>query len=140
MSDKPYLTVDDVVPLRQTIEAALSGGGTRATTESTILYKGHQLQIRYAQYVLEYLDPTGPEAKKLDPYMSIIEVNGSTYSGRDIQIIGGGVLIDGKPLPMPMGTRIINIKVTGDVQMIQADKIEYLEVTGDVGVVQTIKT
>ena len=67
----------------------------------------------------------------------MIKINGQSYSGRNITITNGKVIIDGKNLTPDGDTKEIKIAVQGDVDSINVDVCETIYVEGTVGQIKT---
>ena len=67
--------------------------------------------------------------------MNKIIIGNQNYSGRNITIANGKVIIDGKDVT-PEGKEI-NIKVEGNIEILKADCVSELTVTGNCGEVST---
>ncbi len=66
-----------------------------------------------------------------------IQLNFVTITGgRNITVLGGKVVIDGKDVTTD--GKVINISVTGDLGTLSADYAEKIEVTGAFGSVKTM--
>lgn len=68
--------------------------------------------------------------------MGTITINGKTYSGNNINVINGKVIIDGVE-QTPEGKQIL-IAVKGNVNTITVDSCEKIAVQGDIGNVKTM--
>lgn len=66
---------------------------------------------------------------------SSITINNKTYSGNNIVITNGKVIINGKDVT-PDGKEI-NIKVEGNITDLKVDACNKVQITGDVSLVQT---
>lgn len=62
--------------------------------------------------------------------MSIITINGSTYSGSSITVNGNQVIIDGKNVTPD--SKVINISVNGNIEELKVDVCTKVEVEGSV--------
>lgn len=69
--------------------------------------------------------------------MSVIRINGVSYSGRSITITNGNISIDGKKAELK-DEKIINIEVTGDIDKLSADECHNITVSGSCGSVATM--
>lgn len=67
--------------------------------------------------------------------MNTIIINGNSYSGKNVVISNGKVIIDGNDLTPD--SKSINIDVNGNINEINADFCNKIYVNGDVGVVKT---
>lgn len=67
---------------------------------------------------------------------STININGVSYSGRDIVVSGNRVLIDGHD--HTPDSKIINIEVHGNVGELIVDACAKLSVAGDAGLIHTM--
>ena len=67
--------------------------------------------------------------------MSTISINGNTYSGNNIVITNGKVIINGKDVTP--NSKEINIKVDGDIDELKVDACNKIEIIGDVSNVKT---
>lgn len=67
--------------------------------------------------------------------MSTISINGQDYSGRNIVIRNGNVIIDGRKVTSE--DKVINIVVTGDIQDLTVDSCDSVTVHGNVNSLQT---
>ena len=63
--------------------------------------------------------------------MSVIKINQKTYRGRNIQISGNRVIIDGKEVK-DEDQKIINITVEGDLEKLNVESAETVIVKGNV--------
>jgi len=66
----------------------------------------------------------------------MIIINGKSYNGRNINISGGKVLIDGKDVDFG-DTLQVNIVVEGDLNELQVDQVDTLQIKGNCGQVET---
>lgn len=62
--------------------------------------------------------------------MSSITMNGVTYSGRNVSIINGSIIIDG--VTHTSNDKVINVTINGDIGELSVDSCEYVSVTGNV--------
>lgn len=60
----------------------------------------------------------------------MININGSSYKGRNVSIVGGKVIIDGKHINTE-DQKQITIVVEGDLESLDVDYCESIEVRGD---------
>lgn len=67
----------------------------------------------------------------------MIEINGRSFSGSNISIIGGKVIVDGKEVDGLQDEKEINIVVNGDIETLQSGN-GNVSVTGSAGSVQTV--
>jgi len=67
---------------------------------------------------------------------SMVSINGKIYSGRNISIINGKVIIDGKD-NTPGNDKVISITITGDVESLVVDYCEKITIDGNVTSVKT---
>lgn len=66
-----------------------------------------------------------------------IQINGVNITGgRNITVSGGKVIVDGQDVTPD--AKVINIAITGDVEMLSVDHAEKIEVTGTCGSVKTM--
>lgn len=64
-----------------------------------------------------------------------IVVNGKSFSGRNVTVINGNVIVDGKKMEIP-DSKEVKIEIHGDVGILDVD-IGEVQVTGSVGNVTT---
>lgn len=69
--------------------------------------------------------------------MSKFNINGKSYSGNNINIVNGKVMIDGKVQDLEKDLPEINIVITGDIQNMEIDSCKTIEVQGNVKKIQT---
>ena len=69
--------------------------------------------------------------------MSSIKINGNTYTGNNIVVSNGKVIIDGKDVTGD--SKEINIKVEGNIDTLTIDACNKLEIAGDVSNVKTLR-
>jgi hypothetical protein len=68
--------------------------------------------------------------------MASIKINGTTYSGNNIQVVQNGVvIIDGRTIKID--EKIINITVEGNINMLDASISNSIHVTGSVSSIKT---
>jgi len=67
--------------------------------------------------------------------MATINLNGKSYSGRNVTIRNGKVIIDGKE--QKCDDKVINIMVEGDIERLDVGCAEKIAVQGNVGNVNT---
>ena len=67
--------------------------------------------------------------------MSTISINGQDYSGRNIIIRNGNVIIDGRKVTSE--DKVINIVITGDIQDLTVDSCDRVTVHGNVNSLET---
>ena len=68
---------------------------------------------------------------------STININGKTYTGKNIQIDGkGNVIIDGKNVES--NDKVINIEITGDIQSLDVASCQSINVSGMVNTLNTV--
>ena len=63
--------------------------------------------------------------------MSSVTINGVTYSGRNVVITNGKVMIDG--VNNTPNDKVINITVTGDINELSVDACELVAIVGNIG-------
>jgi DUF4097 and DUF4098 domain-containing protein YvlB len=70
----------------------------------------------------------------------MININGMSFSGQNIQITNNRIYIDGKLIedPEAVESKTINITVDGNVSKLEVDNAESVTVTGDAGSVKTV--
>lgn len=61
----------------------------------------------------------------------MITINGSRYSGTNISVINGKVIVDG--VEVTPDDKAIYIKVEGDIELLKVDVCDELSIKGDVG-------
>lgn len=66
--------------------------------------------------------------------MNTIIVNGIVIQtdAKNISVVNGKVIVDGKTIDVDENEKNISIVVQGDIESIQADKLQYIEVSGNV--------
>lgn len=67
--------------------------------------------------------------------MSTITINGNTYSGNNITVVNGKVIIDG--VDFTPDSKEINISVAGDIAELRVDSCNKLNVQGNAGNINT---
>lgn len=67
----------------------------------------------------------------------MIEINGRSFSGSNISIVGGKVIVDGKEVDGLQDEKQINIVVNGDIETLQSGN-GNVTVSGVTGSVQTV--
>lgn len=67
----------------------------------------------------------------------MIEINGRSFLGSNINIVGGKVIVDGKEVDGLQDEKEINIVVNGDIKTLQSGN-GNVSVTGSVDSVQTV--
>lgn len=67
---------------------------------------------------------------------SIVTVNGKVYTGDNVTIVDGKVMVNGKDVT-PNG-KTINISVQGNIAQLKCDVCTKIEVTGDAGRLETM--
>ena len=70
--------------------------------------------------------------------MASVSINGITYSGNNVTVIKNKVYIDGKLSDEGEKSKVINIEITGDVELLDVDTCENIKVSGDVGSINTV--
>lgn len=68
--------------------------------------------------------------------MNTVVINGNTYSGNNIVVKNGKVLIDGNDVTPE--TKEINISVEGNIESLKVDSCNTVNVTGSVTNVSTV--
>jgi hypothetical protein len=70
----------------------------------------------------------------------MININGMSFSGQNIQITNNRIYIDGKLIEdqEAVESKIIHIMVDGNVSKLEVDNAESVTVTGDAGSVKTV--
>jgi hypothetical protein len=68
--------------------------------------------------------------------MATITINSKSVSGRNIVVVNGRVIVDGKDETPE--SKEINIVVTGDVEKLEVDACSKIEVNGNVHNVKTL--
>jgi len=69
--------------------------------------------------------------------MSTFNINGKSYSGNNINVVNGKIIIDGKIQEIDKNLPEINIIVHGDIQIMDIDSCNTIEVHGNVKELQT---
>jgi hypothetical protein len=64
--------------------------------------------------------------------MSTIKVNDVKHIGRQVNMVGGRVIVDGKDVT-PEDIRQITIIVEGDIEQLHVDACDKISITGNVG-------
>jgi hypothetical protein len=67
--------------------------------------------------------------------MSVITINGKTYTGDSIYIKNGNITISGNVVVVD--EKIINIQIDGNIAKLQVDACEKCVIHGDAGMVST---
>lgn len=67
---------------------------------------------------------------------SVVRVNGKTYSGQRVDIVGGRVLVDGKEQPEVLSGPMVRVTVNGSPESVQTDSGD-ITVNGTAGTVST---
>lgn len=70
--------------------------------------------------------------------MSTISVNGKTYTGRNVSMVGNKVFIDGKEADVDQESKVINIVVTGDIDSLKVEHCKTISIKGDVGSLSSV--
>ena len=68
--------------------------------------------------------------------MSSITINGMNFSGNNITITNGKVIIDGKS--QTFESKEINISISGNIEKLEVDSCEKVSVIGNVETLKTI--
>lgn len=68
--------------------------------------------------------------------MGRVTLNGNVYTGRQIVVNNGKILVDG--LDVTPDHKIINISVVGDIDKVSVDVCEKVDIEGAVGSVKTM--
>jgi hypothetical protein len=68
----------------------------------------------------------------------VIVINGKKYTGNNISVTCGRVIIDGKDVSLDENDKVINIQVNGNVEKLSVDACEQVTVTGSAGTVSTL--
>ena len=69
--------------------------------------------------------------------MSTVTINGKTYRGNSVQVIGNKVIIDGVEATEHKDEKKINIHVDGNIEELSVDHAQKIMVHGDVKHLQT---
>lgn len=67
--------------------------------------------------------------------MTTIRINNSTYSGSNVVVINGKVIVNGKDVTPD--SKEINIIIDGDIDELRVDSCNKVSVTGNVGDIKT---
>jgi len=67
--------------------------------------------------------------------MSKITINGNTYSGNNVVVSNGKVVIDGKDFTPD--SKNINISIEGDIDKLNVDSYDKISINGNVGNIKT---
>lgn len=67
----------------------------------------------------------------------MVTINGKSYSGKNVTINNGNILIDGKPVGNDVSTPDIYITIQGSIDSLQVDSCNSLKVKGDCGTVKS---
>lgn len=67
----------------------------------------------------------------------MININGVSYSGKNVTIHNGEVFVDGK-LASGVDSKVINIKIDGNIDSFKSDHCNAIEVVGDISQLDTI--
>lgn len=65
----------------------------------------------------------------------MININGKSFFGNNIVVNNGKVIIDGKDVTPD--SKVINIQVDGNVDMLQVDNCDKMEINGDANSAKT---
>lgn len=68
--------------------------------------------------------------------MNTIKINSNTYSGNNIVIRNGKVIVDGKDVTPD--SKEVNIVITGNVEQLDVDTCNSIEICGNVGDLKTL--
>lgn len=69
--------------------------------------------------------------------MAQIVINNKTVIGKSISILNNKVIVDGKPVELEE-SKVINVSVQGDVEILNVDVCETMNITGNVKKLSTI--
>ncbi len=64
--------------------------------------------------------------------MASVTINGITYSGNNVVVVNGKVIIDGREAKMDVIKSNITINIEGNIEKLEADYCEKIIVKGDV--------
>jgi hypothetical protein len=68
----------------------------------------------------------------------MVTINGKTYKGNNVSMINNKVFIDGKEVTGDdSDSKVINIKIEGNIETLSIDSCDKLDVIGDCGVVNS---
>lgn len=69
--------------------------------------------------------------------MATININGGVYSGNNISVINGKIIVDGVNVT-PGDSKHIKIEVTGNIDKLTVDACNEISINGNVGTVKTM--
>jgi DUF4097 and DUF4098 domain-containing protein YvlB len=67
----------------------------------------------------------------------MVTINGKSYSGKNVTINNGNILIDGKPVGNDASTPHVYITLQGNIDSLQVDSCNSLRVEGDCGTIKS---